>query len=412
MKKSVNSSNGGVVNGKMVKNGSSSSGNGLLPFSIKLMSSCIKTVSNNVRMAGASISSDDQHHKDQVLWACFDRLELGPTTVKQVLLIGYSNGFQVLDVEDASNISELVSRRDDPVTFLQMQPTPAKSEGCEGFRKSHPMLLVVASDAMADLGPTQNGKDGVLRDGFAESLVGNHVNSPTTVRFYSLRSHNYVHILRFRSTVYMIRCSQQIVAVGLAAQIYCFDALTLENKFSVLTHPIPQLGGLGTTGVNNGYGPMAVGPRWLAYASNNPLHSNTGRLSPQSISPSPGISPSTSPSSGQLVARYAVESSKHLAAGLINLGDMGYKTFSKYCHEFLPDGSGSPVSSSASWKAGRNTSHSTDADAAGMGQLHGGSHADGSTLIPVLSMPWWSTSCFLTNQQSSPPPPTITYDLE
>ena len=156
-----------------------------------------------------------------MLWACFDRLELGPTTVKQVLLIGYSNGFQVLDVEDASNISELVSRRDDPVTFLQMQPTPAKCGGNEGFRKSHPMLLVVASDGMGDLGPspTQNGKDGILRDGSAESHLGNLVNSPTAVRFYSLRAHNYVHILRFRSTVYMIRCSHQIVAVGLAAQV-------------------------------------------------------------------------------------------------------------------------------------------------------------------------------------------------
>nr|XP_016496316.1 PREDICTED: autophagy-related protein 18h-like [Nicotiana tabacum] len=164
----------------------------------------------------------------------------------------------------------------------------------------------------------------------------------------------------------MVRCSPKVVAVGLAAQIYCFDALTLENKFSVLTYPVPQLGGQGVTGVNIGYGPMAVGPRWLAYASNNPLLSNTGRLSPQSLSPSPGVSPSTSPGNGNLVARYAMESSKHLAAGLINLGDMGYKTLSKYCHELLPDGSNSPVSTSASWKVGRVPAHSPETDAAGM----------------------------------------------
>lgn len=149
-------------------------------------------------------------------------------------------------------------------------------------------------------------------------------------------------------------------------QIYCFDALTLENKFSVLTYLVPQLGGQGVTGVNIGYGPMAVGPRWLAYASNNPLLSNTGRLSPQSLSPSPGVSPSTSPGNGNLVARYAMESSKHLAAGLINLGDMGYKTLSKYCHELLPDGSNSPVSTSSSWKVGRVPAHSPETDAAGM----------------------------------------------
>ena len=149
-------------------------------------------------------------------------------------------------------------------------------------------------------------------------------------------------------------------------QIYCFDALTLENKFSVLTYPVPQLAGQRAVGVNVGYGPMAVGPRWLAYASNNPLlyKSNPGRLSPQNLTPSPGVSPSTSPGGSSLVARYAMESSKHLATGLINLGDMGYRTLSKCCQELLPDGSNSPVSKNSVWKVGRLAG--TDVDNAGM----------------------------------------------
>lgn len=149
-----------------------------------------------------------------MLWACFDRLELGLSSFKHVLLLGYSNGFQVLDVEDASNIRELVSKRDDPVSFLQMQPVPAKSEDCEGFRASHPLLLVVACDKSKIPGTVQN-----VRDGHNEAQAENIINSATTVRFYSLRSHNYVHALRFRSTVYMVRCSPQIVAVGLATQV-------------------------------------------------------------------------------------------------------------------------------------------------------------------------------------------------
>lgn len=149
----------------------------------------------------------------QVLWSSFDRLELG-SSVKRVLLIGYSNGFQVLDVDDASNVSELVSKRDDPVSFLQMQPMAAKSDEGEGFRASHPMLLVVATDEASYQGAMLNG-----RDGFVEPHVGGLLNTPTTVRFYSLRSHNYVQVLRFRSTVYMVRCSPQIVAVGLASQV-------------------------------------------------------------------------------------------------------------------------------------------------------------------------------------------------
>ncbi|KAK4273510.1 hypothetical protein QN277_021893 [Acacia crassicarpa] len=341
-----------------------SKSNGFFPSSFKFISSCIKTASSGVLSAStsvaASISADGHDRKDQVLWACFDRLELGSSSFKNVLLLGYSNGFQVLDVDDASNVCELVSKRDDPVSFLQMQPIPTKSDGCKGFSASHPLLLVVACDKSKIPGTMQNG-----RDGYIESQAENIAGSATAVRFYSLRFRSYVHALRFRSTVYMVRCSPQIVAVGLAAQVYCFDALTLENKFSVLTYPVPQLGVQGMVGVNIGYGPMAVGPRWLAYASNNPLPSSTGRLSPQSLTP-PTVSPSTSPGNGNLVARYAMESSKHLAAGLINLGDMGYKTLSKYYQDLVPDGSSSPVSSSSSWKVGRYTPHSTEADTAGV----------------------------------------------
>ncbi|KAK8506240.1 hypothetical protein V6N12_074288 [Hibiscus sabdariffa] len=351
--------------------------NGLLPNSLRIISSCLKTVSTNasnvastVRSAGASvaasISTSSEDHKDQVTWAGFDRLELGPSHFKHVLLLGYQNGFQVFDVEDASNYSEIVSKRDGPVSFLQMQPCPVSSDGQEGFSASHPMLLVVAGydTNSSSLGQNASQLVGVARDFRMESQLGNSVNSPTAVRFYSLRSHCYVHVLRFRSSVCMVRCSSRIVAVGLATQIYCFDALTLENKFSVLTYPVPQLMGQGAVGVNVGFGPMAVGPRWLAYASSNPLLSNTGRLSPQNLTPSPGVSPSTSPGGNSLVARYAMESSKHLATGLINLGDMGYRTLSKCCQELLPDGSNSPVSQNSVWKVGRLAG--TDMDNAGM----------------------------------------------
>ncbi|KAK8508835.1 hypothetical protein V6N13_090788 [Hibiscus sabdariffa] len=353
--------NGNIGNNKA---SSTNNNNRFLPNSLKFISSCLKTASSGVRSASASVAASisgesHEHPKDQVLWVSFDRLELGPLSFKRVLLLGYANGFQVLDVEDASNVSELVSRRDDPVTFLQMQPLPEMSDGHEGFRASHPLLLVVACDESKVSGSMLTG-----RDVFEGPKNGNAL-APTTVRFYSLRSHNYVHVLRFRSTVYMVRCSPRIVAVGLATQIYCFDALTLENKFSVLTYPVPQAGGQGILGINIGYGPMAVGPRWLAYASNNPLQSNTYRLSPQNLTPSPGVSPSTSPSSGSLVARYAMESSKQLAAGLINLGDMGYKSLSKYYQDFIPDGSGSPMSSNSGRKVGRGALHSADTDIAG-----------------------------------------------
>ncbi|CAJ1906934.1 unnamed protein product [Sphenostylis stenocarpa] len=337
---------------------------GLLPNSLRIISQCLKTVSTNattvastVRSAGASvaasISSSSEDHKDQVTWAGFDTLELDQSNYNHVLLLGYLNGFQVLDVEDASGFSELVSKRDGPVSFLQMQPFPINGDGQEGFRKSHPLLLVVSGDDSSNVNRNSTCLSGLGRDDNVEMLSGNDVNTSTTVRFYSLKSHCYVHVLKFRSSVCMIRCSSRIVAVGLATQIHCFDPVTLENKFSVLTYPVPQLAGQGTAGVNVGYGPMAVAPRWLAYASNNPLPSNLGCLSPQNISASSGISPSTTPSNGSLVARYAMESSRHLAAGII-----------KYCQEMLPDGSSSPMPSNLAVKVNRVTG--IDADNVGM----------------------------------------------
>lgn len=140
----------------------------------------------------------------QVLWSSFDRLHTSESCFKNVLLLGYANGFQVVDIDDATNVSELLSRRDDPVTFLQMQPLPPRCGGVEGFRSSHPILLAVADES-----------NGSVRNVYDYPLA----LSPTVVRFYSLRSHNYVHVLRFRSTVYMVRCSPRIVAVGLGSQV-------------------------------------------------------------------------------------------------------------------------------------------------------------------------------------------------
>ncbi|XP_057495923.1 uncharacterized protein LOC130780909 isoform X3 [Actinidia eriantha] len=61
----------------------------------------------------------------------------------------------------------------------------------------------------------------------------------------------------------------------------------------------------------------------------------------------------TSPGSSSLMARYAMESSKQLAAGIINLGDKGYTTLSKYYPDLLSDTPNSPGPSNSGWKGGR-----------------------------------------------------------
>ncbi|KAJ7568137.1 hypothetical protein O6H91_01G020400 [Diphasiastrum complanatum] len=255
-------------------------------------------VASAVRSVGSSYASqssgiEEEQQREQVLWAGFEKLELGPTDVRHVLLLTYLNGFQVWDVESAKNVRELVSRRDGPVSYLRLQPQPCAQESHEGnFKAARPLLLVISGEASSNVSSIPGGysvghlgSDGTHSGGFANSL-------PTVIRFCSLRTLQYVHTLRFKAGIFGVRCSPRIVAVAFVSQIYCYDATTLQSILSVLTYPnLP----MGPGGGSYGYGALAVGPRWLAYAANHPLVSCTGRASPHHLTPSPGSPGSGSP---------------------------------------------------------------------------------------------------------------------
>jgi hypothetical protein len=156
-----------------------------------------------------------------VQWAGFDRIELGQGNSRCVLLLTYLNGFQVWDIEDASDVWELVSKRDGPVAFLRVQPQPFP-EKCDGILKTaRPLLLVVTTDSTPC---RNNGGHGGLSNGYSPVLGSSALPLenqivPTLVKFYSLRSHTYVHTLRFRTAIYAVRCSPRVVAVALTAQV-------------------------------------------------------------------------------------------------------------------------------------------------------------------------------------------------
>ncbi|MBA0771039.1 hypothetical protein Gotri_019569 [Gossypium trilobum] len=324
----------------------------------RIVSSGASTVARSaVSVASSIVDREDDSGYDQVNWAGFDKLEDEKGVIRQVLLLGYRSGFQVWDVEDADNVCDLVSRRDGPVSFMQMLPKPvaAKRSG-DKFANSRP-LLVVCSDGALSVGTRiqDHSCNGSIPH---NNYSGNGSIVSAIVQFYSLRSQSYIHKLNFRSVVYSVRCSSRIVAIALATQIHCFDATTLEREYTILTNPIitasPGSGGVG-------YGPLAVGPRWLAYSGSPVVGSNCGRVSPQHLMPSasfPGFS-----SNGSLVAHYAKESSKQLASGIVTLGDIGYKKLSRY----LPDSYNSVQSGSPGWKGNGNANgHLLDTDNIGM----------------------------------------------
>lgn len=339
-----------------------SRGNGLFSLRtyFRIVSSGASTVASSVRSAGASVASSiaeryEEAIREQVHWAGFDKVECIGGVLRQVLLLAYHHGFQVWDVEEGDDVRQLASRHDGPISFLQIQKKPILCKKSEDkFADFHP-IVVVAGDASFFAGANNSG-------GTSSSPGNGNVDSssdsqlPTTVRFYSIRSHDYVHVLKFRTAVYCVRCSSRVVAISQASQIHCFNAATLEKEYTILTYPVVS-GYVGSGAI--GYGPLAVGPRWLAYSGTPVTIPNISRVRPELLALGLASSPN-----GSLVAHLAKESSKQLAAGIVTLGDLGYKKLTKYYSELLPDSNGLTKGGNSSFKA--VNSHDPDLENAGM----------------------------------------------
>ncbi|CAK9150291.1 unnamed protein product [Ilex paraguariensis] len=335
---------------------------------LRIVQSGASTVASTVRSAASAASAivdrDTDSSHDQVHWAGFDKLECEGDISRQVLLLGYRLGFQVWDVDEADNVRVLVSRYDGPVSFMKMLPKPIASKlSGDKFADNRPLLVICSDGSFSGGGNTRDGLttacNGSIQN-FQDPLTAGFV--PTVVWFYSLNSHSYVHVLKFRSVVHLVRCSSIVVAVLQSAQIHCFDAATLERVYTILTNPIVP----GCTGFGGvGFGPLAVGPRWIAYSGSPVAVSNSGRITPQHLMASASFPVPIS--NGSLVAHYAKESSKQLAAGLVTLGDIGYKKLSRYYSELLPDGNDSLQSGSPHLKV-KGIGHGPlpDADNIGM----------------------------------------------
>ncbi|KAG6473183.1 autophagy-related protein 18f-like [Zingiber officinale] len=300
----------------------------------KIVSSGASNLASSVCKTGASIvssiaNSQDHSAHDQVLWAGFDKLEC-EGDIRQILLLGYRSGFQVWDVEHSDDISQLVSRYDVSATFLQMQKNPIESKGIiDKFADHRPLLIVVGNSNVSANSNNYDGYDPPF-NGYAGGFGQEPSNDSfllTFVHFYSLRTHEYVHTLKFRSTIFSVRCSPRIIVVSQASQIHCLNALTLETEYSILTHHVvSDRLGAGTVG----YGPIAVGTRWLAHSGTPIANSSDCHISHQDINPATVAYSDDSP-----VTNFARESSKMLAAGLVTLGDIGYRTVSKYYLELM-----------------------------------------------------------------------------
>ncbi|CAH8297896.1 unnamed protein product [Eruca vesicaria subsp. sativa] len=267
--------------------------------SFRAFSNCLRVISygastfarSAASAASSAVNRDIGSPNDQVLWAGFDKLEKEDGETRRVLLLAFHSGFQVWDVEDTENVHVIVSGHDGRSSFMQMLTNPEDVD--DMFSESRPLLAVCGDSSWEENSSRQSVSD----NPGSETLV------PTNVHVYSLESHSYVHTLKFWSIIYTVRCSSRIVAVLQAAQIHCFDAKTLVKEYIIVTNSIAY----GSLGV--GYGPLAVGPRWIAYSGTRVADSSSTPFTPELITlPSPSI--------GQI----ARDSSRQIATGFRNIG--------------------------------------------------------------------------------------------
>ncbi|CAA6674447.1 unnamed protein product [Spirodela intermedia] len=271
---------------------------------LRIVSSGASSVASTVKSAGASVASSIVERED-------DQTEGG--ILRQVLLLGYSSGFQVWMWK--RRMMCISWYPDMTAQFHSCKCREGQHQPC-GMRIG--LLMPIHCWPLLVTVPPSGSRNSEHH----QKLTDGSPAASSSVHFYSLKAHAYVHSLDFASAVYTIRCSPRVVAVSQANQIHCFDAATLEREYTILTYPVasrPIISG------SVAYGPLAVGTRWLAY-SGSP---NIWLLQPSL----------PSSSNGSLVAHYAKESRKQVVSGLVTLGDIGYKKLSKYCSELLPDGS-------------------------------------------------------------------------
>lgn len=171
------------------------------------------------------ISEDVKH----ITWLSVERVLWPQEVVHLFLVIGYSDGLQVWDLQDPTTLREVLSKQDKSVLLVRMLPTPlASSNTLEG-----PEPLGIASAPM---------------------IAHVHRGAPSLIRLFSMRAHDDVHLLRLTEPARLIQASRRFFAVGLARQVDLYDALDFHHLFNVPRHASSCL-----------YPTFALGHRWLAY---------------------------------------------------------------------------------------------------------------------------------------------------
>ncbi|XP_011290884.1 titin isoform X1 [Musca domestica] len=202
--------------------------------------------------------------KDTITWARFETAadisdprfgedwELDGNVAPPLLLIlGYGLGVQVWAIPANGEAVEVLSWRHGIVSALRVLPTPSTSSSIEeNGRADEP------TDAFAEKRPLIALVDGSSSSGSQPQFCA--------VNFISLKTGTQVKAIKFKNPVIDVLANRSSIVITFHERIAVFDARTLEDRLSITTcYPSP--------GINPN--PVALGPRWLAYAEHKLLHS-------------------------------------------------------------------------------------------------------------------------------------------
>ncbi|XP_055390184.1 putative mediator of RNA polymerase II transcription subunit 26 [Condylostylus longicornis] len=199
--------------------------------------------------------------KDTIAWARFeqsadisdptfgDDWEIdGNISPPLLLILGYGLGVQVWAIPANGEAIEVLSWRHGHVSTLRILPTPFTSddemanEPIDNYVDKRPLMAIC--------------------DGSAS--ISGSVQTCYSVNFVSLKTGAQVKTIKFKYAVLDVLANRTSVVITFPERIAVFDARTLEDRLSVTTcYPSP--------GINPN--PVALGPRWMAYAENKVLHS-------------------------------------------------------------------------------------------------------------------------------------------
>lgn len=222
-----------------------------------------------------------------ITWLSVERVFWPPRdAVRFLLVLGYTDGFQIWDLQDPTAVHEVCSKQDKAVVQARLLPVPLAPVSTRGI--------------LGGGGGTGAAEDEAnqLPLGFAAAplMAYLHRGAPALVRLFSLRQHDDVHLLRLTEPARSLQASRRYFAVGFARRVQLYDALGFQALFSVDCNTVA-----GPT--------FALGHRWLAY-----------NLPPQQPPSAPGSAVGLGGAAGGLLAGGPRQLQSAMREGLQYLG--------------------------------------------------------------------------------------------